>query len=147
MVLLQLISFENTQKWKNINKKVNQDNVGMESQQWSTEKFDEAAKLFETPDGIVLIDQFRKFCVRMNTRNSGKTSRGKRIRKMWERNVSMTKLYPQKIVEPRSFAMKFWRKLNLSFTPVVPKFIEGLVGLGSTICHLMYTCSTARSWM
>ncbi|KAL7460414.1 hypothetical protein ACHAXS_000866 [Conticribra weissflogii] len=33
------------------------------------EEFEEAAKLFETEDGFVLIDQFRKFCFGINTRN------------------------------------------------------------------------------
>ncbi len=121
----------NNRKLKNINKKVNQDNVGMELQQWSTEKFDEATKIFKTLDGILLIDQFRKFCIGM--KENCKTSIWKQIRIMGKCNLSMTNLYPQKIVELRRFVTKFWRKLHESFTPAVPKFIEGLVELGSTI--------------
>ncbi len=30
-------------------------------QQWSAEEFEEAAKLFEIQDGIITVDQFRKY--------------------------------------------------------------------------------------
>jgi len=52
-----------------------------ELQQWNPEEFDEVAKLFETADGLVSIQQFREFCFGMNSRKWNKIMKWYNTRK------------------------------------------------------------------